>query len=201
MKPRKGFSIFEAVVSAAILAILGAAILPAVASYRSQARVNQTATDLLQIGAAVQKFELTAFVGAYPGALSDLTTEFALTSSTSCVSPNRTYTAEGATLAKWRLGGPYLDKLIPQTGLLLGVGVANNTLERSSANTSVGFLNLRIPGVAYEDALALNDVMDGQSDLETAGQLNLKGAIRWFVAPDASDNVSLLFAMPIGNRC
>lgn len=197
---RRGFSLFEAVIAAAILAVIGAAIVPSVVAYKTQQRIQNTANDLLAIGAAVQKFELTANVGKYPGRLSHLSTQYVLlTDSTSC---RTTYNSAGATLAGWRVGGPYLDRVIPRTGLQLGVGVAIDTLHRSSNATTVGYLNLIIPGVAYEDALLLNNVVDGPADPETAGNLNLKGAIRWFVAPSAPNNtVSLIFSMPIANTC
>lgn len=197
---KRGFSLFEAVIAAAILALLGAAIVPSVVSYQNQKRLQDTANDLLAIGAAVQKFELIGNPGKYPGRLSHLSTEYVLsTDRTSC---GTTYSAAGATLAGWRVGGPYVDRVIPRTGLRLGVGVANDSLERSSNATTVGYLNLRIPGVGYEDALLLNNILDGPADPETVGLLNLKGAIRWFVAPSAPTNtVSLIFSMPIGNTC
>ncbi len=196
---RGGFSLFEAVVATGILAIIGAAILPSIAGNRKQKLINQTAEELLAIGAAIQKFELAANVTTYPGKLSDLTTEINTADATSC--PTRTYSVEGGTVAKWRIGGPYLDRVVPTTGLQLSIGVANNVLTRSSGVNVVGSLLLTIPNFTYEDALALNDAVDGPGDIETAGLLNLKGAIRWNAAPAVDGTVSLLFAMPLGPRC
>lgn len=190
---------FEAVIATGILAIIGAAVLSSVASYQKQKLIKQTAEELLTIGAAVQKFELTANVATYPGKLSDLTNEITLTDATSC--PTRTYTAEGATVAKWRVGGPYLDRVVPTTGLQLSVGVADNFLTRSSGVNLVGFLLVTVPNFEYADALALNDVVDGPADVETVDLRNLKGAIRWYVVPSASSTVPLLFAIPLGTRC
>ncbi len=200
LRPRRaGFSLFEAIIATGILAIIGAAILPSIAGNQQQRLTSQTADELLAIGAAVQKFELAANVGTYPGKLSDLTTEITVGDPTSC--PTRTYTAEAATVAKWRVGGPYLDRVVPTTGLQLSLGVANNALTRSSGVNLVGSLLVTIPNVDYSDALRLNDVMDGPGDVVTVGLLNLKGAIRWTTAPGASGTVSVLFAMPVGARC
>jgi type II secretory pathway pseudopilin PulG len=199
MRRRRGFSLFEAVISAAILAILGAAIVPSVVSYRTQLRLRDTANDLLEIGAAVQKYQLAANVGFYPGRLSHLSTEFVPgTDVTSC---NTTYTAAGTTVVRWRVGGPYITRLIPTTGLKFGVGVANNVLERSSPSGTVGSLLLRIPQVDYEDAILLNDIIDGPLDIETVDRRNIDGAIRWPVIPSTTSTVSLLFVMPIAKTC
>ncbi len=196
---RAGFSLFEAVVATAILAIIGAAILPSIAGNQKQKLINQTAEELLAIGAAVQKFELNVNVGAYPGKLSDLTSEISTGDATSCAT--RTYANEAATVDKWRVGGPYLDRVVPTTGLQLSIGTANNLLTRSSSNNWVGFLLVTVPNFEYEDALAINDAMDGPGDVETVGLLNLKGAIRWYVAPSGTGTVSLLFAIPVAARC
>lgn len=196
---RSGFSLFETIVATGILAIIGAAILPSIAGYQKQQLIKQTAEELLTIGAAVQKFELNANVGAYPGKLSDLTNEINTGDATSCAS--RSYANEGGSVADWRVGGPYLNRVVPTTGLRLSIGVANNVLTRSSGNNIVGFLLLTVPNFEYEDAIALNDVVDGPGDVETVDLRNLKGAIRWYEVPSATSTVPLLFAMPVGARC
>lgn len=186
-------------IATGILAIIGAAIIPSIASYKKQQLINQTATELLAIGAAVQKFELNANVGTYPGKLSDLTNEITLTDATSC--PTRTYTAEAATVAKWRIGGPYLDRVVPTTGLQLSLGVANNVLTRTSGVNLVGTLLVTVPNFDFADAVALNDVVDGTGDVEAVDLTNKTGAVRWTSTPSAANTVLLLFAIPVGTRC
>lgn len=208
--PRPGFSLLEVVVAVGILAILGATAVPTVVAYRDQQRIQQTAEDLTNLSLTFLTYKFPTNPFKYPRLLSHFSTQVLSTDLTSCAAPNRTYGQEGNAQTRWPVGAPYINKLIPLTGMELGIGVADNTVVRSTipfgtgttgTNSTVSNLHVSIPGVTYDDARALNDILDGQGDVDQVNRTNTRGAVRWTAVPDANNLVTVIYIIPAAKTC
>ena len=208
---RRAFSIGEMVASVAILAILAGIVVPSVARYLYEQKIEATAALLDSLSAAKMAFQKAITV--YPGHLSHLTTlPTALVDESDCngvgtSTPKVLYTAgqmnfwSGGSTPVQGHSGPYFGRVIPKTGFPIGIGTANDQMWRTSANATAGFLMILVPGVPYADAKALNDYMDG-SGIPGPNRTDTAGAVRWSTTPSgALDLVTLLFFMGIRNAC
>jgi prepilin-type N-terminal cleavage/methylation domain-containing protein len=197
VKPQRGFSLPEIIVTLAIAAILGGVLIPRIAGYVDGQRIDTTAATLNALAVSIAKFRST--VTDYPGRLSDLSTPIASGASTACngIAPttNQTYSPNDT---KWTIYGPYYPKSISKTGFPLPIGVANDQITRTSANTTAGQIVITIPNVTIDDARDLNTKMDGDAD--QVGGNNTTGSIQ-YGAPPASKLVTVTFRMPAGNSC
>lgn len=194
-----GFSIFEMVVALTIMIVLGAALVPTAASYVESERVKSTAKTLDSLNAAIRTFKTD--VTRYPGRIKHLSEPVTGNDTTACngIAPTTVNTIGGASAAKW--DEPYFDtRVTAAVGLYLGIGVANDRLTRTSANTTAGFINITIPSVRFQDAKELNDVMDGQGDLNQGNRSNTTGAIQWGI-PNAAEQVTVTFGTAVGKTC
>lgn len=185
------------VVAITILIVLGAAIVPSSISYLAQERVASTAVRLDSLAVDIVLFRLA--VTDYPNRLRHLSEPIVNADSTACngIAPT-TVVLYGGNAAKWT--GPYSKQRFPPTGAQLGIGVANDQLVRTSNNTTAGFINITIPLVDFVDAVALNDYMDGQGDLNQANRTNTTGAIQWGL-PDAAEKVTVTFGVGAQKSC
>ena len=198
VKARKAFSLPEIIVTLAIAAILGGVLIPRIAGYVDGQRIDTTMATLNALAASIGKFRST--VTDYPGRLSDLSTPIANGDLTACngVAPTTAVTYGATNGPKWTIFGPYYPKSISKTGFPLPIGVANDQITRTSANTTAGQLVITIPNVTIDDARDLNTKMDGDAD--QVGGDNTTGSIQYGVPP-ASKLVTVTFRVPAGNSC
>lgn len=197
----RGFTLIEIVVALAVSVILSGVGIYVAVGYLDQQKIMTTADVLTDLNAAVLTYKTK--VGAYPFRLSHLTRPIATTDTTSCsgISPSLArvlYTTLQAN-TNWATGAPYFYQTISVQGFPLPIGTATDTLRRTVGNAVAGRLELTVPNVQYEDAVALNTLMDGSSDVNTSTNLNLTGAIRWSTSSTAG--VRLTFGIPIGKTC
>lgn len=182
--------LLEVVVAIVIILILAAAIAPAVVNSIDAARIDQSSKMLADVAAAAQKFDddIGSSTGTwtqrsqYPGELTQLVTRITTSQRNVC---GRLYTL--TKVALWN--GPYLAQSVPPTGLKTGIGTINNATVLLNVTT----MSFRIPGVTWEDAVALNDKVDGDGNTATGSPT---GSVR-FGAADANGLVTLDYAMPI----
>lgn len=198
---RRGFTVMEIVVAVALMAILTAITFPTISKYLSDQEIDTTASTLTDLKNAIASFRAT--VGNSPSRLTHLTKAIASTDSTSCTgrAPATPLTLYGATNApKWLTTGPFYPKPLSVYGTVLPIGTASDTLFRTAASLTASFLNITIHFVRFQDADALNDLMDGPGDGNNADRSNSTGVIRW-TAPNATERVDLTYSVSIGRVC
>jgi prepilin-type N-terminal cleavage/methylation domain-containing protein len=200
-RPR-GFTLLEVLVAITIIAIIGGIVVPSVIGNVEAARVTRTADDLKAIRSANNALVASA-ADRFLGRVSFASINPTSTDTTSC---NGLQPA-GGTLVVLYAGnasnwtGPYMSRANSrQGGFVTGIGVIRDIVRRTTANGTQGDLVLMIPKVRLEDAMALNDLMDG--DGTGAKQSNATGSVR-YPLPDVDlivDSVTYQFAMT-ENKC
>lgn len=184
---RAGFTFIELIVGLAIVVMIAAVVTPAVTGSLDRTRVGEAADMLAGLAASFPGFHDD--VGDHPGRLHHLGAAGISTSEpNSCGAsyPN-------GHVNKW--DGPYYgERNLDGTPLPVFVGLAQDALVRlpgaqgrGSGNT--GLLGIVITGVREQDALALDQEVDG-------GAGPASGTIQWD-APDAEGTVVMRYLVPI----
>lgn len=181
----RGFTFIELIVGLAIMALVATAVTPSLIAVLDRQRRDVALTTFTTISDAVGRF--TSDVGEYPGQLSQLTTQIGAQPDV-C---GATYSS--AEQGSW--AGPYLTRLVPATGLPVGIGRARNQLTRFPNTLNPAFIILTVDSVVIEDALAVNKQIDADGDDATAN------AVRWTTLSAADGLVTLGFWGPIQDLC
>jgi prepilin-type N-terminal cleavage/methylation domain-containing protein len=164
---RRGYTLLEVVVTAVILAVVGAAATSTLAAYKSQKTVASAAVTLDSLARAYGTFHRT--VARYPGNLQYLVQYTSGAFPTSC--PGTTFTPP---LGGWK--GPYFHQTFnTATGLDIGVGQVRNAVTRTPTTATRGTVQIFIDNISLQDAFALNDLLDGPG--ETA--VSSTGFFQW----------------------
>ena len=180
------------------MAVVGSLVIPALTSYLDHSRVASSAQTLQALSQSL--FNFRTAVTQSPKRLSHLSTAILSTDTTSCTGVAPTTTVlYGANASRWTPNGPYYDRAISKTGFPLGIGTANDVLVRTSANTTAGFLNITIPSVSFNDAVELNNIVDGPADANQANRSNTTGAVEWGVP--VAEQVTVTYSVPVGKSC
>lgn len=197
MSPRRfnGFSIAEIVVAIAIMAILGAIVVPSVGSYLDRKRVEDSAATLDSLRVAIGRFR-TATTD-YPGRLSHLTKRITTSDRTACNTAANTI-VNYASQTGWDNNGPFWDRSIPRTGVPLQIGTVRDSMHRTSTSVLPGAMVMTIPNVSIEDARELNLLEDGPLDADQANGSNTTGTVQ-FTLPSTSSTVT--YFIPVANSC
>ena len=182
---RGGFTFIEMIVGLAIMVIVAATITPALLGVVDKERRDAALTSLTGISDAVAAFR--ADVNEYPGLLTQLTTPIG--SEPDLCGANYS----GGEQGDWE--GPYLNRVVPPTGLPIGIGRARNQLTRFPNTNNPSHMILTVDSVVIEDALALNRRLDADGDDGTAN------AVRWTMLSAADGLVTLGFWGPIQDLC
>lgn len=215
---RRGFTLVETVVTVGLLAVLAAFVVPSVIRKADSADPVKVASDLNSISTAVQTFT-SDMKGIMPGDIQDLTQPVLVNSVCNRVSPcdsvlshREAYTASQAVL--WK--GPYLSASIERdpNALLRSGYVADfsNTLTRFDAVNGVPelcqlttggtvicngfvatnplFVAVRVTGLNREQAMQVNSIIDGASELnagfEGRFRFTANGSLAYFLAAPLS---------------
>ena len=176
----RGFTITEILVALAIMAVLGALIVPTIFSSVDRARADGAVESLEAIGDAVALF--ADRVNEYPATLTQLVEPITAGDTDIC---GAAYT--GGEQNRW--DGPYLDRAISATGVPLGVGTAANALGVVSHPSGIDYLAVQVDPVLEEDAEALDHRID-DGDGATAG------ALRWTAPASGFVTASYLIPFP-----
>lgn len=197
---RSAFTLLEVIIAIAIIAILGAVVVPSIVGNTDSGRITQTATDLRAIRVA-NGLLLASTADRNLGRVSFASINPTSTDSTSCNGnePGGGVTLYGGNAANWT--GPYMSRANSrQGGLVTGIGVIRDIVRRTTQSGTQGDIVLMIPNVRLEDAMALNDLMD--ADGSGSKQSSIIGSIR-YPTPNAQlmvDSVTYQFAMA-ENKC
>ncbi|MGQ0813176.1 MAG: prepilin-type N-terminal cleavage/methylation domain-containing protein [Gemmatimonadota bacterium] len=166
VRPRAGLTLVEVIVVIVVSVILAAAIVPSLIGALDRERV-QASVDAMQ-GVTDAMSELRQDNQDWPGRISHLSAPITTSMTNVC---GNTYTTGRVT--NW--AGPYLDRVVPSTGVPIGIGVLKDTTYRSFVTGNDGLLTMEILNVTLEDARGLNTTVDGDGDV--AGQTI--GTVRW----------------------
>jgi prepilin-type N-terminal cleavage/methylation domain-containing protein len=180
---RRGLTIIEIVVVLTVLLILAAAVTPSVIGGLNRSRVSSSVETLQEITDAMS--EMRADNQDWPGRVSHLATPITTSDANVC----------GNNYASGRVNnwaGPYLDRVVPSTGLPIGVGTVNDVLTRSNISGNDALLTIQVVNVSQEDAFAMNASFDNDGDV--AGRTT--GTLQW-TTPTAEGLVTLLYYRPI----
>ena len=218
---RRGFTLTEVAVAAAIFAILAAVIFATVygATGTTTRRIADSAAELRELTSAINKFDTATGDGSpekgrLPLQISHLTDTIVDVATSNCprcrnscglgpTPPTQSlYTSENET--GWRnRGGPFYSRnVIPGVGFAVPIGFVRDTLIRNPAvpnpltNTNAirqfAILQVRIDNVSFADAQELNAWVDADNSAST-------GTIQWTATPDAEGMLSSIFwTIPVG---
>jgi prepilin-type N-terminal cleavage/methylation domain-containing protein len=188
-RDRRGFTLAEVLVALAILAIVGAVVIPVVFS---QIRASQAAA-LSQTYAGLSQgiAEFKRATTRYPLLLSSLTAAPAATDDDIC---GNDLGATNATL--WR--GPYATRQITASGVLVGEYTIRNTLRRV-AGTPV-FLMIDAAAVSTDIVTDLESQLDAGTADGNTGTVRYTAAAVGTLGAAPSGTYNLSYAIPI-NSC
>ncbi|MBA2686563.1 MAG: prepilin-type N-terminal cleavage/methylation domain-containing protein [Gemmatimonadaceae bacterium] len=191
-----GFSIVEIVVAIAIMAVLGAIVVPSVGSYLDRKRVEDSAATLDSLRVAIGRFRTAT--ADYPGRLSHLTKRITTSDRTACNTAANTivnYVAGSQT--GWDNNGPFWDRSIPRTGIPLSIGTVLDSMHRTSTSVLPGAMVMTIPGVFIGEARELNLLEDGPLDANQADGSNTTGTVQF----TSSTSSTVTYFIPVANSC
>jgi prepilin-type N-terminal cleavage/methylation domain-containing protein len=178
---RRGFTLAEVVVTAAVLVIIAAITMPSLAGYYNIKNVAETKATLLSLGLALNNQSVIAqdrgFLQQvntkYPQKLSYLTTPIVSATSTQCGSTVATPLTFGvADVTAWNAAGPFTDiNVIANKGVATPLGwVHDSVVKGASAVGTAGWVELHIDSIERADVRALDSLIDTSVD-SAAGQI------------------------------
>lgn len=176
---RTGFSLIEVLVGLAIVVVLAAVVTPNLVGMLDDARVERGVTSLQNLSDAIAAFEED--VKEYPATLTQLTAPVTGDDPNSCGS-----TFSPGHAQQW--AGPYLNRLVPVTGIPIAIGTAQIELTREG-DGKAGVLRIAVPQTTEVDAIEINRRIDGDGD--PSG-----GAVHW-TATDTEGMVTLYYLTPV----
>jgi prepilin-type N-terminal cleavage/methylation domain-containing protein len=209
---RRGFTVTEIAVAAAILAVLASVVLASVhgAVGTTGKKIGDSAATLRELTSALNRFDTatgagTPWLGRMPLQISHLTNPITSTSSANCPlcrnscgfgpgpPAHSLYSATNVTGWNNHPGPFYSRDVVPGVGFALPIGFVRDTLVRNpvataagNANREWGILQVRIDNVSFADAQELNAVVDADNSAAT-------GTIRWTATPNAEGMLSSIF--------
>jgi Tfp pilus assembly protein PilE len=193
---RRGFALVAVIVLVAIVAVLAAVVGPGLAHALNQERVAKADRSLVKLDSAIVRFKRTTMV--YPGRLNHLAIQITTQDMNSC---GNNYTLgqvnnwAGSTIDT--IGGAYIAQPVPAGGLPLagGLGYVQDSIRRNPSGPS-GVLEILMADVPEDDAILLNDRIDGIADFVAGNEVagNQTGNVRW-TAPSATKTVLLTYVV------
>ena len=197
---KRGFTLAEVAVAAALVAMLAAVTSPYLVSFLDRQRAQKTADKLASIATGIGTFHALVLqggvnTGAYPGFVSQLDTLITATSvasHNSCGSANvaaNQFTA--AAVTAWSTYGPFVTFYLPKTGLQTPLGIVQDSMVRSNTNGTVGTLAIEMLNADSADAVMLDRVVDG-------GDGGLTGILRYTIT---SSLAHIQYLVPVGAKC
>ena len=168
---RRGFSLAEVLVTIAIVAIIAAAVVPAVTSQISKGEETTVVSGVNSIRTGITAF--VSDVRTFPGSASHLTTLITTSNSDLRATP---YTA--AQVARWK--GPYTTTSSFTAGDSLPVGMS--LFVRDALKDSSNFVVLTLaPVYTHAQAIRVEALFESTVD-------STAGAVRWR-GKDANDSI------------
>lgn len=174
---RGGYSLMEAMVAIALFTIIAVVLLPVLFTASSIERLDQADATLKEITDAIAAFH--ADVDRWPSSMPQLVSAIAAGDRDLCDA------AYGGRRTQW--DGPYLRRALPADGLPVGIGTAQHEFA-FMAGTTIDYLRVVVTGVEPGDAIALDDMIDGDGGQTT-------GTVQW--SDPVGVVVTLYWTIPI----
>lgn len=186
MRRRRAFTVLEIVVAIFILALMSAAIIPALMGRIRDAQSSALSQTLFSLSLAV--FEYRKAVSVNPEQLVQLAAKPISTDNDACG------TDIGATnVNNWR--GPYVSRELLTGGVGIGDARINNLLRRDPGPPVILFIDVEL--VDSIAALDIDAQYDGATSTPTTGTVRwTKGAVGTLLAAPAG-MVNLSYGIPI----
>jgi len=184
---RRGFTVLEVAIAIFMIAVVSAAVIPALMGRIRDAERSALAQTLFSISLAVVEYRKAVSVN--PSQLAHLGTRPPATAVDACGT-----TQIGATnAANWR--GPYVTREILAGGLNIGDSQISNTLRRVAGPPALLFID--VGAVDQRIATDLDAQYDGATSTPTTGTIRYQaGAIGALPAAPAG-TVNLSYGIPI----
>lgn len=201
---RRGFTLFEVVVAALIVAILAAATVPQVMNALDQKRINDTHALLLELHYGFTNTAQTGFLNVVrtgatvstsstvPGRLSHLSERILSNTATVPNSCGAVYPNNTLSTSTWNSYGPFFTRVVTAGGFNTPIGLIQNTLYRTAnPPTTPAWIQMRIVNVDSIDAYNLDVLIDGAATTNT-------GTIQYTTVSGVS---TVNYLIPVVNRC
>lgn len=183
---RRGFTVLEIIIAIFMLAVVSAAVIPALMGRIREAQVSALSQTLFSLSLAIVEYRKAVTVN--PPQLIYLAVKPATTVTDACL-----VTQIGANANNWR--GPYVSRELVAGGIGIGDAVISNTLRRVAGPPTILFID-----VASVDSLAALNIdrqYDGATQTPTTGTVRYqKGAIG-AVAAATAGYLNLSYGIPI----
>lgn len=155
-RARSGYVLLYVLVLVAMVAVVGAVVVPAVASSSDRETATRTYTQLADLDSGIVTFgTLVKRVGTvYPGSIHELTNALTTSDEVSCwnnrMNPNA--------INLWNLNGAFSWQYITTSGVYTPIGTVNDSIEHASGAAP---MYLRIPAVDTAMLTAMDGLVDG----------------------------------------
>ncbi len=184
----------EVIAIVAVMAILGAVVIPSLFAGAEVRAVAATKKTLDSLQAGYTRFR--TIVGLYPGYIRMLSDSALLengTDQTTCSVSPTTIAAASANNYRNSNGGPFFQRVMsPTGGLPVGIGIVDDTIpKRGGPSTTTFPLFFQIRAVTVSDGQALNDLVDGIAEADQGDGSNILGNIR-HPAPSANGTYTVV---------
>ena len=183
---RRAFTVLEIIVAVFILALMSAAIIPALMGRIRDAQSAALSQTLFSLSLAV--FEYRKAVSVNPAELTQLAAKPTGTDNDACGNDITTANANN-----WR--GPYVSRELLTGGIGIGDARISNTLRREPGSPIILFIDVEF--VDAQAAVDIDRAYDGQTDTPITGTVRYTtAAFGSYPAPPAG-MVTLSYGMPI----
>jgi len=186
---RRAFTLLETVVAIAIVLILASVIAPSLIAYADEQRAEQTAAILTKVNTGlVGANGFRAKLGANAGRVSQLTNR--PTANNAAIDDDSCGgVITAAEQGNWDSNSPFVGFMIPRSGLVTPMGVAEDTMSRNPNTNAVGVNQIVFKNVDLRDLLLLDAFVDGN---DGAGS----GVVRWTTPP-----LVMFYRVTLDNKC
>jgi type II secretory pathway pseudopilin PulG len=176
---RAGLTLIEVVIAVLIVLVLTAALAPSLIGVLDRQRVADARETLDALVSGMS--DMRKDNQDWPSALSQLTVPITTGDKNLC---GNNYTA--TRVSNW--SGPYLSRVMPATGLPIGIGTVRDTLVREVINGNDAYAKIQVDSVKTEDAIELDKLYDNDG--------SAAGTVRWGAA-SAAGQVTLFVLRPV----
>jgi prepilin-type N-terminal cleavage/methylation domain-containing protein len=184
-----GFTLVEVVVVLAIVLVLASVIAPSLIGYADERRAQDTAAILSDVATGlVGANGFRSKLGSNAGRVSQLTNR--PTANNAAIDDDSCGgVITGPEQGNWDSNAPFVGFMIPRTGLVTPLGIAEDTMSRNPNNNVIGVNQIVFKSVDLRDVLLLDAVLD-------AGDGAGSGVVRWNTSP-----LVMFYRVTLDNKC
>lgn len=186
-RPRRAFTVLEVIIAIILIAMMSAAVIPALMGRIRDAQTSALSQTLFSLSLAI--FEYRKAVTVYPPQLLYLAQKPASTVTDACgVTPIGVPNSNN-----WR--GPYVSRELVAGGIGIGDAVIDNALRRVAGPPVVLFID--VASVDSVAALDIDQQFDGATNTPTTGTIRYTKLAVGAVGAATSGFLNLSYGLPI----